>query len=451
MTALPDTGATNIITDTAQLVDWFAAGCKHPDTLRVGTEHEKFVYDLKTGNPVPYEGTRGIRAILDGLTAYGWEPVRENGNPIALVRGQAAVSLEPGGQLELSGAPLATLHETAAETRQHLEEVKAVCAPLGLNVLGVGFHPYWSRAEIPWMPKGRYAIMGAYMPKRGQLGLDMMLRTCTIQANLDYTSEADMVRKFRASLALQPVVTALFANSPFREGQDTGFQSCRSAVWTDTDPDRCGVPEFVFEDGMGFERYTDYALDVPMYFVYRDGRYIDASGQSFRDFLAGRLPALPGEKPILADWVNHLSTLFPEVRLKRYLEMRGADGGPEAHIVALPALWTGLLYDAAALEGALDLVAGWSTAAHLQLRQDVPRLGFAARVGRLTVRELARMMLDLAEAGLARRGVRNVAGVDERSYLAPLRQIVETGETLADVLRTQAVQPMTDLIRASAY
>ena len=451
MTALPDTGATNIITDTAQLVDWFAAGCKHPGTLRVGTEHEKFVYDLKTGNPVPYEGARGIRAILDGLTAYGWEPVREHGNPIALVRGQAAVSLEPGGQLELSGAPLATLHETAAETRQHLEEVKAVCAPLGLNVLGVGFHPYWSRAEIPWMPKGRYAIMGAYMPKRGQLGLDMMLRTCTIQANLDYTSEADMVRKFRASLALQPVVTALFANSPFREGQDTGFQSCRSAVWTDTDPDRCGVPEFVFEDGMGFERYMDYAIDVPMYFVYRDGHYIDASGQSFRDFLAGRLPALPGEKPILADWVNHLSTLFPEVRLKRYLEMRGADGGPEAHIVALPALWAGLLYDAAALEGALDLVAGWSTAAHLQLRQDVPRLGFAARVGRLTVRELARMMLDLAEAGLARRGVRNVAGVDERSYLAPLRQIVETGETLADVLRTQAAQPMTDLIRASAY
>jgi glutamate--cysteine ligase len=417
----------------------------------VGTEHEKFVFDRTTGQPVPYDGKRGIRAILEGLTAFGWEPVLENGQPIALVRGQAAVSLEPGGQLELSGAPLATLHETAAETRQHLEEVKAVCDPLGLGVLGVGFHPAWRRAEMPWMPKGRYAIMRAYMPTKGMLGLDMMLRTCTIQANLDYTSESDMVRKFRAALALQPVATALFANSPLRDGRDTGFQSFRSHVWTDTDPDRCGVPAFVFEDGMGFQRYAEYALDVPMYFVYRDGRYIDASGQSFRDFLAGRLPALPGEKPILADWVNHLSTLFPEVRLKRYLEMRGADGGPEAHITALSALWTGLLYDADALEGALELVAGWDLATHQQLRQDVPRFGLETPLGRMPLRELARRVLDLAAAGLARRGLRNTAGVDEQVYLAPLRRIVETGETLADVLRARMQQPVAEVIRASAY
>jgi glutamate--cysteine ligase len=451
MTALPDTAATAMIADTAQLVEWFAAGCKPDASRRVGTEHEKFVFDRTTGQPVPYDGKRGIRAILEGLTAFGWEPVLENGQPIALVRGQAAVSLEPGGQLELSGAPLATLHETAAETRQHLEEVKAVCDPLGLGVLGVGFHPAWRRAEMPWMPKGRYAIMRAYMPTKGMLGLDMMLRTCTIQANLDYTSESDMVRKFRAALALQPVATALFANSPLRDGRDTGFQSFRSHVWTDTDPDRCGVPAFVFEDGMGFQRYAEYALDVPMYFVYRDGRYIDASGQSFRDFLAGRLPALPGEKPILADWVNHLSTLFPEVRLKRYLEMRGADGGPEAHITALSALWTGLLYDADALEGALELVAGWDLATHQQLRQDVPRFGLETPLGRMPLRELARRVLDLAAAGLARRGLRNTAGVDEQVYLAPLRRIVETGETLADVLRARMQQPVAEVIRASAY
>lgn len=451
MTAVPTTGDTAPLTDLIQLVDWFAAGCKSADAVRVGTEHEKFVADRRTGQPVPYDGPRGIRAILEGLIRFGWEPVLENGQPIALVRGQAAVSLEPGGQLELSGAPLATLHETAAETRQHLEEVKAVCDPLGLEVLGIGFHPEWRREEISWMPKGRYGIMRAYMPKKGQLGLDMMLRTCTIQANLDYTSEADMVRKFRASLALQPIATALFANSPFREGSDTGFASFRSNVWTDTDPDRCGVPGFVFDDGMGFARYAEYALDVPMYFVYRNGAYIDASGQSFRDFLAGRLPALPGELPILADWVNHLSTLFPEVRLKRYLEMRGADGGPEAHIVALPALWTGLLYDAAALEGALDLVAGWSMADHLQLRRDAPRQGLKARVGRQTVREIAGQMLDLADAGLARRAHHNPSGHDERMYLEPLHSIVTSGKTLADAWRHQAQQPIAARVHATAY
>ena len=435
MTALPDTGATNIITDTAQLVDWFAAGCKHPGTLRVGTEHEKFVYDLKTGNPVPYEGARGIRAILDGLTAYGWEPVREHGNPIALVRGQAAVSLEPGGQLELSGAPLATLHETAAETRQHLEEVKAVCAPLGLNVLGVGFHPYWSRAEIPWMPKGRYASMGAYMPKRGQLGLDMMLRTCTIQVNLDYSSEADMAHKFRTSLALQPLATALFANSPFLEGKPNGFLSYRSHIWSDTDPQRTGMLPFVFDANFGYEQYVDYMLKVPMYFVYRDGKYIDASGLDFRDFLKGELSVLPGEKPLVSDWVDHMSTAFPEVRLKSFLEMRGADGGPWNRICARPAFWVGLLYDQNALDAAWDEVKHWTMEERETLRSAVPAQGLNAAIpGGGKLLDLAGRILDISSSGLAARNCLNASGDNETGYLDPLREIIASGKTIAEIL-----------------
>jgi glutamate--cysteine ligase len=445
MTALPSSSDTAPIEHLDQLTAWFAGGCK-PVTgpLRVGTEHEKFMVNRATGHPVPYAGDTGIRAVLEGLTAFGWEPVLENGNPIALVRDGAAVSLEPGGQLELSGAPLVTLHETACETRQHFEEVQAVCDVLGLDMLMTGFHPDWQRENMPWMPKGRYDIMGDYMPKRGTLGLDMMLRTCTIQANLDYTSEGDMVDKFRAALALQPVATALFANSPFRDGQDTGFQSFRSQVWTDTDPDRCGVPGFVFEDSMGFERYRDYALDVPMYFVYREGRYLDASGQNFRDFLAGRLPALPGELPTLADWANHLSTLFPEVRLKRYLEMRGADCGPESHIVALPALWTGLLYDQQALDGALELVNDWTPDQHQQIRQDVPRHGLKTPVtDQQTLGDVAAVVLELADAGLARRAQLDARGQDERQYLDPLREILEQGQTLADVMRTDRLAAFT--------
>ncbi|MCB1990068.1 MAG: glutamate--cysteine ligase, partial [Geminicoccaceae bacterium] len=321
----PPQGKGAPIEDRRQLIEYLEQGSKPLEAWRIGTEHEKFGFDRRTLRPLPYEGGHGIRALLEGLAkSFGWELVREGDKPIALQGDGCNVTLEPGGQFELSGAPLRHIHQTCSEVHQHLAQVREVADPLGIGMLGMGFQPKWRRDEIPWMPKGRYKIMGAYMPKVGKLGLDMMLRTCTIQVNLDYADEADMVLKFRVGLALQPIATALFANSPFTEGKANGFASYRSHIWTDTDPDRCGILPFVFEPGMGFERYVDHVLDVPMYFVYRDGTYIDAAGQSFRDFLEGRLPALPGEKPTMSDWADHLTTLFPEVRLKRFLEMRGA-------------------------------------------------------------------------------------------------------------------------------
>ncbi len=421
------------ITDRRQLIEDLEAGCKPPTAWRIGTEHEKFGYTLDDLRPLPYASERSIAALLTGLAErFGWEPVLENGNPIALTRDGASITLEPGGQFELSGAPLETIHQTCCEVHEHLDQVKAVAEPLGIGMLGMGFQPKWRREEIPWMPKGRYRIMRAYMPKKGRLGLDMMLRTCTIQVNLDFASEADMVKKFRVGLAWQPVATALFANSPFTDGRPNGFLSYRSHVWTDTDPDRCGILPFVFEDGMGFERYVEYVLDVPMYFVYRDGKYIDASGQSFRDFLAGRLPALPGERPTTTDWADHLTTLFPEVRLKRYLEMRGADGGPWRSLCALPALWVGLLYDEASLDAAWDLVKDWTIEDHHYLRSEVPRHALHTPFRGGTVQDLARRMLELAEAGLKARARRDWTGDDERHYLAVLWETAESGRTPAE-------------------
>jgi glutamate--cysteine ligase len=350
MSAPPQSKGTPIA-DKRQLVSYLEAGCmeagcKPPEAWRIGTEHEKFAYTREDLRPLPYEGERSIRALLEGLVArFGWEPMFEAGKPIALTKDGCSVTLEPGGQFELSGAPLETLHETCDEVNTHLSQVKEIAEPLDIGLVGLGFLPKWRREDITWMPKGRYKIMRAYMPTKGNLGLDMMLRTCTVQVNLDFESEADMVAKFRTGLALQPIATGLFANSPFTEGKPNGFMSYRSHIWTDADPDRCGILPFVFEDAMGFERYAEHVLDVPMYFVYRNGQYLDASGQSFRDFLEGRLPALPGELPTTSDWADHLSTLFPEVRLKHFLEMRGADGGPGRNICALPAFWVGLLYD----------------------------------------------------------------------------------------------------------
>jgi glutamate--cysteine ligase len=423
------------ITDDRQLVEYLAAGCKPKSEWRIGTEHEKFGYTHDDLRPLPYDGERSVRALLEGLAArYDWRPILEDGRPIALQRGRANITLEPGGQFELSGAPVATLHETCCEVHEHLDQVRTVAAPLGIGMLGLGFQPKWRRDEIPWMPKGRYRIMRDYMPKKGGLGLDMMLRTCTIQVNLDFASEADMVRKFRVGMALQPVATALFANSPFTDGKPNGLLSYRSHIWTDTDPDRSGILPFVFDPGMGFERYTEYALEVPMYFVYRAGRYIDASGQSFRDFLAGRLPALPGERPTLADWNDHLTTLFPEVRLKRFLEMRGADGGPWRSLCALPALWVGVLYHDAALDEAYDWIADWTLEEHAHLRAQVPRHGLKTPFRAGTVRDLASRMLDLADTGLKRRAEEDWAGQDERQFLTALRGIAETGRTPAEGL-----------------
>ncbi|MBV9017554.1 MAG: glutamate--cysteine ligase [Alphaproteobacteria bacterium] len=420
------------ITEKRQLVEYHASGNKPPSAWRVGTEHEKFVFRRSDLKRVPYDGPDGIRALLEGMMRFGWKPVIEKGNVIALSNdSRCSITLEPGGQFELSGAPLETLHQTCGEVHEHLRQVREVCDELGLGMIGLGFDPTSRRDEVPWMPKGRYRIMGDYMPKKGQLGLDMMLRTCTVQTNLDYESETDMVKKFRVGLALQPVAVALFANSPFIEGQVTEFHSYRSFVWTHTDPDRCGNLPFVFENGFGFERYVDYMLDVPMYFVYRDGNYIDASGQSFRDFLAGRLPALPGELPLIGDWADHVTTAFPEVRLKTFLEMRGADGGPWRRLCALPALWVGLLYDSDALDAAYDLIADWTEDEREAMRHDVPRMGLDTTHRSRTVRDIALEVLDIAREGLHRRARRDLAGEDETHFLDALFSIAGSGRTPA--------------------
>jgi len=422
------------------LLAWFEAGVKPRDQFRIGTEHEKFPFLIETHRPVPYEGERGIGALLEGMQlVLGWEPIIEAGKIIGLydVTGGGAISLEPGGQFELSGAPLETLHQTETELMAHHAQVREIAAPLGIGFLGLGFTPDWTRADIPMMPKGRYRIMTNYMPKVGTLGLDMMYRTCTIQTNLDFSSESDMVKKLRVALALQPVATAMFANSPFTEGKPNGFLSFRSEIWRDTDNARAGMLPFAFETGMGFEAYVDYALDVPMYFIKRDDRYIDVAGSSFRDLLAGTHPALPGEKASLSDWANHVSTIFPEVRLKRYLEMRGADGGPWRRIPALSAFWVGLMYHDASLDAAWELVKDWSADERQQLRDEVPRKGFSATIQRRTLLELARICLALADEGLRARACLDADGQDETRHLAPLHDIVARGLSPAQDMLAQ--------------
>lgn len=424
-----------IIESRDQLIQSFARGEKPKDAWRIGTEHEKFVYANGDHHAPSYDEASGIRALLGELEQYGWKPVLENGKPIAMAGADGSISLEPAGQFELSGAPLENLHETCAETGRHLDQVKAAGEKLGIGFLGLGMWPDKTRAELPTMPKGRYAIMLRHMPRVGSMGLDMMLRTCTIQVNLDYESEADMAKKFRVGLALQPLATALFANSPFTEGKPNGMLSYRSHIWSDTDPHRTGMLPFVFEDGFGYERYAEYALDVPMYFVYRDGKYLDAAGLSFRDFLRGELSILPGEKPTLDDWTDHLSTAFPEVRLKTFLEMRGADGGPWNKICALPALWVGLLYDQGALDAAWDLVKDWTIDERQALRDAVPKLGLDAPVaGGRILRDIAGPALDIASAGLSARARLNRAGDNETGFLDPLREIVRSGKVPAQVL-----------------
>ena len=436
MTTRTETGSNDRLVESRDdLLATFAKGEKPPERWSIGTEHEKFVFRCADHRAPSYDEPGGIRDLLGALTDYGWTPVVEGGNVIALSGPDGAVSLEPAGQLELSGAQRSHLHETCAETGRHLAQAKAVGEKLGLCFLGLGMWPDKTRAELPIMPKGRYKIMLNYMPKVGSLGLDMMLRTCTIQVNLDYSSEADMVKKFRVGLALQPVATALFANSPFTEGKPNGFKSFRSHIWEDTDPDRTGMLPFVFEDGFGYERYCDYMLDVPMYFVYRDGKYLDVAGRSFRDFLDGELPELPGEKPRVTDWTDHLSTAFPEVRLKSFLEMRGADGGRWGRICGLPALWVGLLYDTQALDAAWDLVKHWTIEQREEFRHDVPAqaLDTITPDGE-TMRDFAGRVLDISAGGLTRRARLNSAGDNEGGFLDPLRDVVLGGMTPADRL-----------------
>ena len=431
-----DVTDTTPIESRNQLVEWIEKGVKPDEAYRIGTEHEKFGYYRKDLTPVPYGGDNGIGALLAGMQrSLGWEPIIEGDHAIGLAdaEGMGAISLEPGGQFELSGAPLATVHETERELKDHFERLRAVAAPLGIGFLGLGHSPTWSRAETPVMPKRRYDIMRAYMPKVGSRGLDMMLRTSTVQVNLDFSSEADMVRKLRVSLALQPVAAALFANSPFTEGRPNGFLTMRSEIWRDTDNQRAGMLPFAFEAGMGFERYVDYALDVPMYFVKRGATYHDVAGASFRHLLRGELNSLPRERATMSDWANHLSTLFPEVRLKRYLEMRGADAGSPAHMLALPAFWVGLLYDPATLDAAYEMIKDWTREERQSLRDDVPRLALDAPFRDGTVADLAREALTLARAGLKQRDRRDHHSFDEARYLAPLETYVEEKRVSAQI------------------
>ena len=420
-----------------QLAEYLADGCKPKEDWRIGTEHEKFGYCKDTLKPLPYDGARSIRAVLEGLRdRYGWDPVEEGGNIIGLVKDGANVSLEPGGQLELSGAPLETIHQTCDEVNEHLVEVQSVSDDIGARFIGLGAAPHWSHDDMPLMPKGRYKLMDAYMGKVGTHGTQMMRRTCTVQVNLDFATEADMVQKMRVALALQPVATALFSNSPFFDGKLNGHKSWRSRIWRSLDDARTGTLPFAFEDGFGFERWVEYALDVPMYFVYRDGEYVDALGQSFRDFMKGELPALPGEKPLISDWADHLTTIFPEARVKKFIEMRGADGGPWRRLCALPAFWVGLIYDQNALDAVWDLAKGWSAETRENMRVAASVDGLAANVDGVNMHALAKEVVEISEAGLKARAMPGAGGLlsDETHFLNALKETLETGETPADEL-----------------
>lgn len=424
--SIPQSGG-GPIESFAQLAEFMESGNKSKDLWKIGTEHEKFGWLTDTRKPLPYDGERSINALFAGLEAkFGWEPVREGENVIGLTRNGANISLEPGGQFELSGAAFASLKDTDAELRNHLDEVRALAEPLGIRFMGIGAAPEWRHEDMPVMPKGRYRLMTDYMGKVGTHGTQMMYRTCTVQVNLDYGSEADMVKKMRVALALQPVATALFASSPFFEGKLNGHKSWRSRIWRGLDNSRTGMLPFAFDEGFGFQAYVDWVLDVPMYFVYRDGKYINALGQSFRDFLKGELPALPGEKPTLSDWADHMTTVFPEARVKRYIEMRGADCGDFAHVVALPAFWVGLMYDQTVLDAAWDLVKGLDAETREGLRVAASVDGLAGQAGGVRIADLARASVALSQAGLAGRGL------GEERYLAPLVEAVETGLTQAD-------------------
>jgi len=423
-----------MITRKAQLITYAENGSKPSESWRIGTEHEKFLYLLHNFSPLTYDGPNGIKSFLTAMQRFNWEPVLEGNNLIALNGlNKGSITLEPGGQLELSGAPLKTVHETCREVANHRNEIKLIAKELGIGLLGLGMTPNWQREHINWMPKERYSIMREYMPTVGNLGIDMMTRTCTVQVNLDYNSESDMVKKMRVAIALQPIATALWANSPFTEGRPNGKLSQRAFIWQHTDKNRTGMMPFAFEDGMGFERYVDYVLDTPMYFVYRD-QYINVAGQSFRDFMNGTLPGLPGQFPTITDWENHLSTVFPEVRLKQFLEMRGSDTGPWARLCALPAFWVGLLYDSVALDQAWELIRGWTAEDREHLYAVVPEVGLKAKVKGMTVRDIALQVLEISGAGLSRRGKLDISGKDESIFLEPLREIAQSGITPAERL-----------------
>ncbi|MGB0608560.1 MAG: glutamate--cysteine ligase [Paracoccaceae bacterium] len=455
--SIPQSGE-GFIENPEQMVEYLASGCKPKSDWRIGTEHEKFGYCKDTLKPLPYSGERSILTVLEGLRdEYGWAPILEAGNLIGLSKNGANVSLEPGGQLELSGAPLETIHETCDEVNTHLREVRSVADRVGVGFIGLGAAPTWHHEDMPVMPKGRYKLMTDYMDRVGSMGKSMMYRTCTVQVNLDFASEADMVQKMRVALALQPVATALFANSPFFEGKLNGHQSWRSRIWRDLDADRTGMLPFVFENGFGFEAWVDYALDVPMYFVYRDGKYLNALGQSFRDFLKGQLPALPGQIPTLGDWADHLTTIFPEARVKKFIEMRGADGGPWRRLCALPAFWVGLCYDQTSLDAAWDLVKSWDAETRENLRIAASQNGLNASVEGINLSNVAKEVVALAHHGLEARERQGANGLlaNETHFLNALHDTLASGKSpadeLVDLYNTEWQQDVTPIFDAMSY
>ena len=427
----------SVIENKAQLIEYLISGCKSPENFRLGAEQEWFLYKDSDYQPAFYDESKPcIKTLLEGMSNLGWQPIEENGNIVALSRGTCGITLEPGGQFEFVGSALQNAHQTKAEIQAFCTELGSLADKLSLSFLAIGHQPKHSRSEIPWMPKARYEVMKSYMPGRGDLGLDMMQRTCATQVTADFSDEADMVKKFRVGLALQPIVVTLFANSPFKDGQVGEYLSHRDAVWSDTDPDRCGYLPFVFQDGMGFERYVDWVLDAPMYFVIRNRKFIDASGLSFRDFMEGRLSVLPGQLPTLSDWADHLSTVFPQVRLKHFLELRGADSGDAVNrLPALIALWAGLLYDSQSLDAAWDRIQEWTVDERLELESNVARSGFATPFREGTVKDLAHWILQLSRDGLERRGICDESGATESLYLQPLQQVVDSGQTFAEALK----------------
>ncbi len=417
-------------------MEYLESGCKPAGNLKLGIEEEQFVYQTKDYRPAVYDGqVPGIRTFLKSMMQFGWKSIDENGLLIGLYRGNSTITLEPGGQIELSGAPVTDVHQIYEEGQAYHSELCSVGQLLGLSFLSIGHQPKHARNELPWMPKQRYKWMQSYMLAKGSLGLNMMQSTCAIHVNTDFSSEADMVKKFRVALALQPLVNALFLNSPFAIGKPSGYLSYRNHIWKHTDNDRCGNLPFVFEQDMGFERYTDFVLDVPMYFVIRDGEYIDANGFTFREFLQGKLPALLGQKPLLSDWSTHLSTVFPDVRLKQYLEIRGADAGDSStRVAALSALWTGLLYDPKSLDAAWESIRNWKKEEYHSMDMDISKYGLNTLFRNKSVQELCLWMLDLSREGLERRNLKNQQGQDESCYIRSIQEVALRGQTFAEKL-----------------
>jgi glutamate--cysteine ligase len=455
--SIPQSGG-GLIESYGQLAEYLRAGCKPIKDWKIGTEHEKFGFVNDNFLPLPYDGQCSIKAMLEGLRdKYNWSEILEENNIIGLTKDGANVSLEPGGQLELSGAPLDSIHETCDEVNQHLKEVKSIADDLGAGFFGLGAAPEWSHEDMPMMPKGRYKLMTDYMGRVGTHGTQMMYRTCTVQVNLDFSSEQDMIKKMRVGLALQPIATALFANSPFFEGKLVNHKSWRSRIWRDLDEDRTGMLPFVFEEGFGFEAWTEYVLDVPMYFVYRDGKYIDALGQSFRDFLDGKLPALPGERPKISDWADHLTTVFPEARVKQFIEMRGADGGPWRKLCALPAFWVGLMYDQNSLDSAWDICKNWDANTREEMRIAASEEGIAAKTNGLSLLDLARELIDISRAGLKNRARPGNGGLvpDECHFLNAIEEVIETGKSpaceLIDKYNNEWQKDLKNVYRDCAY